>query len=165
MPTEMGEYIVGAYLKLILECDVVDYNARPPGGGLAGLGELDVIGLSFGRSEAYLCEVTTHLDGLLIGSGVGTIRKITDKFQRQRTYASTYLPKFKPHFMFWSPVVRSGLVPLLAEIDGLDLFVNERYADAVGALQDKASKVTSDANNPAFRMLQILTHMRPRTCR
>ena len=32
-----GEYIVGAYLKLKLDCDFVDYNVRPPGGGLEGL--------------------------------------------------------------------------------------------------------------------------------
>ncbi|MGR3715214.1 MAG: hypothetical protein ACU0B1_00535 [Thermohalobaculum sp.] len=67
MPTEMGEFLVGAYLRLIKLCDVVDYNARPPGGGLDGLGELDVIGLSFKDNKAYLCEVTTHLDGLQIG--------------------------------------------------------------------------------------------------
>ena len=30
MKTEMGEYIVGAYLKLVEGCDVVDYNVRPP---------------------------------------------------------------------------------------------------------------------------------------
>ena len=45
MPTEMGEYLVGAYLKIIKECDFVDYNVRQPGGGLEGLNELDVIGL------------------------------------------------------------------------------------------------------------------------
>ena len=112
MPTEMGEYIVGAYLKLVLECDVVDYNARPPGGGLHGLGELDVIGFSFGKRIAYLCEVTTHLDGLQTGAGaVATIQKLTAKHDRQRAYAQRYLPDFTPRVMFWSPVVRSGLVP------------------------------------------------------
>jgi hypothetical protein len=65
MPTEMGEYLVGAYLKLVFECSVVDYDARPAGGGLQGLGELDVIGFDFVGRNAYLCEVTTHLDGLL----------------------------------------------------------------------------------------------------
>lgn len=28
--TEMGEYVVGAYLKLVEGCDVVDYNVRMP---------------------------------------------------------------------------------------------------------------------------------------
>ena len=35
VPTEMGKYLVGAYLKLIVGCDFVDYNAPVPGGGLA----------------------------------------------------------------------------------------------------------------------------------
>jgi hypothetical protein len=34
-------------LKLVFECSVVDYNDRPAGGGLQGLGELDVIGFDF----------------------------------------------------------------------------------------------------------------------
>ena len=42
MPTEVGEYLVGAYLKLVEKCDVVDYIARETGGGRRGLNELDV---------------------------------------------------------------------------------------------------------------------------
>jgi hypothetical protein len=162
MPTEMGEYIVGAYLKLVLECDVVDYNARPPGGGLLGLGELDVIGFSFGKRIAYLCEVTTHLDGLQIGSGsVTTVRKLTQKHDRQRAFAQTYLADFAHRFMFWSPVVRSGLIPELQKLTGFELFINSEYRAAVDALRAKAQTSTADANNPAFRVLQILEHLRP----
>ncbi|MGB5215711.1 MAG: hypothetical protein WBN88_18965 [Anderseniella sp.] len=40
MATEMGEYLVGAYLQLEQQCDVVSFNVRPPGGGLKGLQEL-----------------------------------------------------------------------------------------------------------------------------
>lgn len=161
MATEMGEYIVGAYLKLVLECDVVDYNARPPGGGLHGLGELDVIGFSFGKRATFLCEVTTHLDGLLIGgNGATTIQKIKDKHERQRAYAERYLKDFAPRFMFWSPRVRSGLVTELDKIEGLELFVNGQYKNAVDELRKKAKLTTGDANNPAFRVLQILEHLR-----
>jgi hypothetical protein len=46
MATEMGEYLVGAYLKLLEQCSFVDYNVRPPGGKLEGLIELDVIGIN-----------------------------------------------------------------------------------------------------------------------
>src|SRR5712671_6860676 len=115
MPTEMGEYIAGAYLKITLSCDVVDYNVRPPGGGLQGLGELDVIGFSFGHRKAYLCEVTTHLNGLNIVKGTkdATIEKLKQKHQRQRDYADKYLAEFERSYMFWSPVVRPGLVPAL----------------------------------------------------
>ncbi len=161
MATEMGEYLVGAYLKLVLKCSVVDYNARPPGGGLSGLGELDVIGFDFVNHKAYLCEVTTHLDGLLIGGGGdSTVRKITDKYNRQQTYASNYLSDFAPSYMFWSPVVRPGLVEGLKSLKGLELFINEDYSNAVASLRDLAKGSTADSNNPAFRILQILEHMR-----
>lgn len=57
MATEMGEYLVGAYLQLEQQCDVLSFNVRPPGGGLKGLQELDVVGLNFKTNTAYLCEV------------------------------------------------------------------------------------------------------------
>lgn len=62
--------------------------------------------------------------------------------------------------MFWSPVVRRGLVGPLGGIDGLELFINDNYTEAVNALRQRAARSTADANNPAFRMLQILGHMR-----
>ncbi len=76
MKTEIGEYIVGAYLKVIKNCDFIDYNVRFPGGGLKGLGELDVIGLDFKNKSAYLCEVTTHIRGLLYKDNITTVEKI-----------------------------------------------------------------------------------------
>lgn len=54
MLTDVGEYLVGAYLQLKLDCDVVDYNVRPPGGGLDGLEEMDVIGFNFKQRRTYL---------------------------------------------------------------------------------------------------------------
>jgi len=44
-------------------------------------------GFSFGKRIAYLCEVTTHLDGLLIGSSAAT----GEKYARQRANADRYL--------------------------------------------------------------------------
>jgi len=163
MATEMGEFLVGAYLKIVLGCNVVDYNARPPGGGLAGLGELDVIGFDFENRKAYFCEVTTHLDGLLIGKGTeATITKLAAKHKRQQEYAARHmhLPDFTVRFMFWSPVVRPGLVKAL-ESAGFELFINQKYSEAIAELRMKASVATADANNPAYRVLQILEHMRP----
>ncbi len=61
MITKMGEYIVGAYLKIIKECDFVDHNVRKIEGGMAGLEEFDVLGLDSSRRTIYLCEVTTHI--------------------------------------------------------------------------------------------------------
>jgi len=99
--TDIGEYIVGAYLKIIKKCDFVDYNVRPPVGGLEGLNELDVVGLDFKNKTAYLCEVTTHITGLLYKDNKTTIEKIKIKHKKQKEYANKYLPGFlKRHFMF-----------------------------------------------------------------
>ena len=94
MKTDIGEYIVGAYLKVIEECDVVDYNVRKPGGGIAGLGELDVIGLNFETKTAILCEVTTHIRGLLYVDNKTTIKKIKEKHERQKDYSKNHLKDF-----------------------------------------------------------------------
>ena len=65
MSPEIGEKLVGAYLKVIEKCDFISYNVRPPGGGRRGLEELDVVGLKFADKTAFLCEVTTHLRSML----------------------------------------------------------------------------------------------------
>lgn len=108
MATEMGEYLVGAYLKLVEGCDFVDYRVREPGGGVAGLNELDVVGIHFKNKTAYLCEVTTHIRGLLYKDNKETITRITRKHQNQRNYAKSYLSEFEPVYMFWSPYVPKG---------------------------------------------------------
>ena len=162
MTAEMGEYVVGAYLKLEEGCDFVDYNVRPPGGGLEGLKELDVVGLSFASKTAYLCEVTTHIRGLLYKDNRTTINRVDEKFRRQREYAERYLGDFKYHrFMFWSPVVPKGfLTENLAAIEGLELVLNRKYRECVEQLRHRARIEAQDTGNPFFRSLQILEHMR-----
>ncbi len=162
MNTEMGEYLVGACLKLLKDCDFVDYHVRRPGGGLAGLNEIDVVGLDFKSKTAYLCEVTTHLEGLLYGAGAkDTVDRIQKKYESLRGYAKDYLSDFPTqHFMFWSPVVTWSVEAELQRIKGLELVVNKEYADYIGALRELAKKGTHDTGNPAFRVLQILGHLR-----
>jgi len=160
--TDIGEYIVGAYLKIVEECDFIDYNVRPPGGGLKGLNELDVVGLDFKNETAYLCEVTTHIRGVLYKDNKTTIEKIKKKYMRQKEYANKYLQGFlKRHFMFWSPVVPKGYITKeLEKIDGLELVINKKYAQCIDELRIKAKELTNDVGNPFFRMLQILEHLR-----
>lgn len=162
MTTEMGEYIVGAYLKLEEECDFVDYNVRPPGGGLKGLEELDVVGLNLTTDTAYLCEVTTHINGLNYGHNRTTIERVKNKYRRQREYAKRYLGNFKRHrFTFWSPVVPEGfLTENLALIEGLELVLNRKYRECVNQLRARARSESQDTGNPFFRSLQILEHLR-----
>ena|SRR5216684_3601780 len=162
MVTDIGEYLVGAYLQLIDGCDFVQYNVRPPRGGLEGLNELDVIGFNFVAKTAYVCEVTTHITGLLYGTYSETIQKLKDKHQRQRTYALKYLTNFdKLIFQFWSPVVPVGAITSgLSELKELELVINDEYTRRVQSLQELARSTTYDARNPVFRLLQILAHMR-----
>ena len=162
MFTGIGEYIVGAYLKLKLNCDFVDYNVRPPGGGLKGLEELDVIGLDFKGKIAYLCEVTTHIRGTLYKDNRTTVERIKKKHLRQKEYASKYLAAFSEvHYMFWSPVVPVGYITEhLAGIDGLESIINGTYKKRVEELRELARTTTHDTQNPFFRTLQILEHLR-----
>lgn len=162
MLTDIGEYIVGAYLQIMDECDVVDYNVRFPGGGLQGLSELDVIGLSFKQNTAYICEVTTHIRGVLYKNNKETVARIKKKHAMQKKYADKYLMNFKnKRFMFWSPVVPRGYITdNLSKIAALELIINGEYKKRIEELRDKASKTTHDARNPFFRMLQIMEHLR-----
>jgi len=161
MLTDVGEFLVGAYLQLKLDCDVVDYNVRPPGGGLGGLEEMDVVGLNLKSHRAYLCEVTTHIRGLLYKSNKATVERIAKKHERQKRYGSKYLKDFRCQYMFWSPVVPVGFITEgLGRIPSLELAINSEYRRRVEELRILAGSITHDARNPVFRVLQILEHMR-----
>jgi hypothetical protein len=162
MLTGIGEYIVGAYLKLIEECDFIDYNVRTPGGGIKGLNELDVIGLNFKTNTAYLCEVTTHLHGVLYKNNKETVKHIKRKHEFQKEYAKEYLKNFRNHrFMFWSPIVPKGFITEeLQKIESLELIINGEYKKCVDKLRELSKKTTYDVKNPFFRMLQIIEHLR-----
>ncbi|MDO3680317.1 hypothetical protein [Paenibacillus ehimensis] len=162
MKTEMGELIVGAYLKQIEGCDFIEYNARPRGGGLKGLDELDVIGMNFETNTAYLCEVTTHLLGALYVDNKTTVERIAKKHLRQKDYAETYLKNFKYiRYMFWSPYVPVGYITTgLSELPDLELIIDKEYTKKIDELREIARRTTNDSGNDFFRALQILEHLR-----
>ncbi len=161
MPAEAGEYIVGAYLQHFFECDVVQYNVRPPGGGIQGLSELDVVGLNLRDKLAYLCEVTTHISGLQYGTYEKTVKKVADKHKAQKKYAKKRLREFQPKFMFWSPVVPKGpLAEKLRQITGLEVVINEDFTAKVEELRKVARTTKHATGNPFMRTLQILAHLR-----
>jgi hypothetical protein len=162
MSTEIGEYIVGAYLKIIKDCDFIDYNVRRIEGGIKGLDEIDVIGLQFMKKTAYLCEVTTHIRGLLIVDNKNTVDKIRKKYENLRDYAKEYLVDFpKRHFMFWSPIVSEGYITEgLKKITGLEVIINKNYTKCIDELRAQARIMSNDAGNPFFRTLQILERLK-----
>jgi hypothetical protein len=156
--TGMGEYIVGAWLKLVIKCDIVDYNLRSP---FKGLNELNVLGLDFKNKAAYLCEVNTHLEGLQYKNTNLAIEKIGNKYFDMRRYANESLAEFpNRHIMFWAPLVASGVESVLKELKGLELVINGDYSANVRTLLEMAKKGTEDTGNPAFRVFQILSHMK-----
>lgn len=53
----LGERLVGDYLRYIKRCDFVDFNVYTT----ATQGEIDVIGVSNIKKTAFVCEVVTHL--------------------------------------------------------------------------------------------------------
>ncbi len=162
MNTEMGEYIVGAYLKLCLNCEYILYNVRWQEGGIRSLNELDVIGLDFEHKIAYICEVTTHINGLLYRNNSETVARVKKKYGIQRKYAKEHLGDFpERHFMFWSPVVPVGhRTEGLKKIKGLELVINLQYTECVDELRKMASYMSHDIGNPFFRILQVLERLR-----
>ncbi len=163
MNTEIGEFVVGAWLQEVARCGFVQFNVRPPVEGLAGQSEFDVIGFDHGSRTVHMCEVATHLGGLNYGRGYqNTLDRIQQKFEKQREYAEHYLTDFVVHkFSLWSPNVPRGfLTDRLGEIDGLELVVNSSYRQRIGELREIACTTTRDTGNPFFRSLQILTHLR-----
>ena len=53
----LGERLVGDYLRYIKECDFVDFNVYTT----ASQGEIDVVGVALAAKHAYICEVCTHV--------------------------------------------------------------------------------------------------------
>jgi hypothetical protein len=155
VPTEAGEYIVGAYLQHVQDCGIVLYNVRNPGGGLAGLNELDVIGLNLPKKHAFLCEVTTHLHGMR----PQVLDKMPAKHAQQQKYATEHLDGFAIRYMLWSPIVTPRQAERLREV-GFEVVVNQDFADAVGKLRAIAKSTKHDTGNPFMRTLQILEHLK-----
>lgn len=152
---EMGEQLVGAYLQVIRRCSFVLYNQRPEGGGLNGLGELDVVGIA--KDEVFLCEVTTHVRGI----DPKAVARIERKFGVQREFAKRHFKDHKQTFELWSPYVpRGDRLERLSRIKGLNLVVNSEYARRVRELQARAKSNTEPTGNDAFRLLQILAHLK-----
>ena len=160
--TEMGEYLVGAYLKLVLDCNLAIYNQR-----IEKQREIDVIGLNTKRSVAYLCEVATHLEGLNYGeSNEHTIKTLFKKIKAFHEYGEKNLPGMKTICMLWSPYVPVGyLTDSLAEMEKqfnfeVEFVINEKYASEVNELRKRAKKETKKSGEPFYRALQILEHLR-----
>lgn len=157
---DIGEDLVGAYLRQVQRCDLIAFNTRTG----KGQAEIDVIGVRLeegGPRHVWFCEVSTHTSGLG-GYGGDPVKKLTAKLQSVRDYAAEVFPAVEHHVEFWSPRVRPGLRPGLEALrleDGVELVVNEVYAERVRVLVAAARTTSAYSDHPAFRMLQILTRL------
>jgi len=166
---EMGEYLVGAWLKLCCDCEIIVYNQKLSPKGVK-MNEVDVIGIAPNRKKAFFCEVGTHLGGLLYAGGnEGTARKVEEKFKASIKYASKMFPEFQIQHMLWAPYVPQGiLTSLLSKMQtrlqnaGVDvqLIINSEYTDRVSQLRALAKGDTRDRGEPFYRALQIIENLR-----
>lgn len=160
--TDIGESLVGAYLSHIERCEIVVYNNFFPD----RQGEIDVVGIKgMGPRQIFLCEVTTHIDGMY----APMTRRMAGKLSRLREFAETTFPGEDHHYQWWSPVVPVGALTTAfdtaraawqQEGRSLDLVFNGEYTNRIAELIDYARSHSSTTSELAYRLLQVLTHMR-----
>ncbi len=161
---DIGESLVGSYFKYVLGCKIVAYNCHLDNGG-----EIDVVALGPGDQKIYLCEVATHLRGLLYGdSNAATVERVSHKIKRAAAFAAANFPDREPVFMLWAPAVSRGLVRDLARLQAdpfareiaVKFIFNHDYTACIRRLRDIARQNIKTTDEPAFRLLQILEHLR-----
>lgn len=185
MQPQIGEQLVGAYLRIINDYDLVSYNQRSKEAGQQM--ELDVLGVGTvnGDQTVYGCEVVTHLNGLHYNGTPDTdewaeygnddyqytLQRLWEKFQQDYGLLTDVFDRADTYVLqFWSPVVPQGyLTDGLAELQRrfeaehdvtIELVVNGEYANRINDLREKASTTQKSYDEPAFRFLQILEHLR-----
>jgi hypothetical protein len=169
---DVGEEIVGAYLRYIQKCELVQYNARILGD--AGRGEIDVVGLNLADKNAFFCEVATHIRGLqYVRNGrPDNVARLVSKFRRDVKYAESYFRDYSHTFMLWSPVVRVPARPdtkysqfrdvesVSAAVEKefgikLELVIKERYWEKLQELRKFAGMTSENVESPIIRLMQI----------
>ena len=165
-----GEEIVGEYLKLIKNCDFVEYNLYTPD----IQGEIDVVGINAKEKVLYVCEVATHLiTGLQYtkNNRPDNVDRFCKKFRKNIPYARKYFPDYTHHFMIWSPVVKSSgdsaknnqlkslsevVETIFAEFsERIETVINHSYAHCLFELRAYSAKETKELQSPIMRLMQI----------
>lgn len=157
---DIGESLVGAYYRSVVGCHSVTYNTFLPD----SQGEIDVIGLHIDQGvDVFAAEVAIHLDSLNYGGYEKTATKVLAKMRAARKFVDLVYDESHLTLEFWSPVVPSGLVKRIEDIQeevGFRLVANQDFTDRIRMLTEAARVHTKTTGEPAYRMLQILTHLR-----
>jgi hypothetical protein len=167
MPSDIGENLVGSYLRYVGGCEFVLYNSFLP----SIQGEIDVIGLRLTEPrEVWFAEVTTHILGMQYGPKKdSTIQKLRDKLERAKDFAQAMFPDDVHRYEVWSPVVAKGWLTEAmqameqeysdARLD-VHFVINEEFTKRVQALVDAARKDSRATSEPAYRLLQVLARLK-----
>lgn len=166
----LGERLVGDYLRYIRQCDFVDFNVYTK----KTQGEIDVIGVNLTDRKAYICEVVTHLTtGIqyVKNARPDTSDRLIRKFLKDIQYGSEAFPDFEVSYMLWSPVVRRSSGKLqynqfehLKRVERevrtqtgltLTMVINQDYVAAIDQLRRFAGSETKELKSPVMRFLQI----------
>ena len=166
----VGEILVGDYLRIKEDCDFIDYNVYTRD----SQGEIDVVGIDNKLSRVYLCEVAIHLKtGLQYTKDKrpDTCSRLVAKFTKDIEYAEKYLEGYEKQFMFWSPIVKDSkgkieynqknhlerMVDEIKKTKNVDvqLMINERFRAAFIELKRYAASTSEELKSPVLRLLQI----------
>jgi len=166
----LGERLVGDFLRYIKGCDFVDFNVYTT----ATQGEIDVVAINQAKKHAYVCEVVTHLT-----TGIQYVKnarpdssdRLIKKFLKDIEYGASAFPDYTVDYMLWSPVVRRSngkpeydqfahlnrVEQQVASKTGVELVlvINREYVRAIKKLRDFARRETKELKSPVMRFLQI----------
>lgn len=166
----IGEEVVGEYLKLVLGCDFVEYNLYTPD----VQGEIDVVGINTKEKKLFICEVATHLiTGLqyVKNQQPDNIDRFCKKFRKNIEYANNYFPDYNKRFMLWSPIVKNqGIKAKHNQLNDIKIIqttlnneygvkieavINLEYRNCLLELRKYARKETKELKSPVLRLMQI----------
>ena len=164
----IGEEIVGQYLKMVCGCDFVEYNLTNPD----IQGEIDVFGINIKERKVYICEVAIHLvTGLqyVKNNQPQNAVKLINKFSKDIEYVKKYFPDFQHTVMLWSPIVKDqkgthnqlrDIQEILSKIKEkyqieIVLKINQDFWKALTDLRKSAKEISAESKSPVIRFLQI----------
>lgn len=168
---DIGESLIGAYLRHVENCSIVTYNSF----FADRQGEVDVVAVKRaedgGERIVYICEVTTHTGGMaMVRRGrAATQDVVLDKLERLQAFAGLVFPGEQHRYRWWSPYVPVGrMTDFFAQLEqtweaeGRDLrfVINHDYTACITQLIQSARTNSATTNEPAYRLLQILTRLR-----
>lgn len=167
----IGESLVGDYLKVILGCDFVEFNLYTPD----VQGEIDVVGINAKAKKIYICEVATHLvTGLMYvnpkNKTPDNVDRFVKKFTKNIQYANKYFDEYEKRFMLWSPIIKNqvgakhnqtnDILNIKNEIFNLfnvdlEIICNKDYMECINKLRQYARTETKELKSPVLRLFQI----------